>query len=504
MKSSQEFRIAVYDKWEQKKAAGKRRKKRVLLCAPLAAAVLLCGLAAPRIWDSAAQNAAAVPLALQVGRPAQVKRVGYEYFEELQEGLGKEPGEITEEEWEGLDEEFQEAVAENQYIDKNFQTALNEFARDFAGNLSGGFSENDCYSPLSLYYALAMAGTGAEGDTRREFENVLNAPEMGWAAEQCGKYYRQHYQEEDRSTLRLVNSLWMDGRCQFSRDFIDGAENDFYSTLFQADFTTPAVADEMGKWVSENTGGLLEPEFEFSKDTMLSLMNTVYFRAWWRDEFLKQNNRRGDFTRLDGSTVTVEYMRQRATYGSAFRGENFLRASRGLTGGFQMIFILPDEGVDPKDLLRDPDAFEQMFYPLEEGAAFSSQVNWSVPKFSFESQFDLTEALKSMGLSSAFREDRADFSGMLSSECESLYLSQARQGVYVGLDEEGVEAAAYTELAADAAGAAEPPEEIVDMDLNRPFLFAIAAEDNVAGQGENSLSGHSLLFVGVCGEPDPA
>ena len=49
-------------------------------------------------------------------------------------------------------------------------------------------------------------------------------------------------------------------------------------------------------------------------------------------------------------------------------------------------------------------------------------------------------------------------------------------GETVQIDEEGVKAAAYIEL--PGAGAAAPPEEIVDFVLDRPFLFVIE-NDNI-------------------------
>ena len=47
----------------------------------------------------------------------------------------------------------------------------------------------------------------------------------------------------------------------------------------------------------------------------------------------------------------------------------------------------------------------------------------------------------------------------------------ANQAVRVQIDEEGVKAAAYIEF--PGAGAAMPPEEIIDFILDRPFLFVI-------------------------------
>ncbi len=58
----------------------------------------------------------------------------------------------------------------------------------------------------------------------------------------------------------------------------------------------------------------------------------------------------------------------------------------------------------------------------------------------------------------------------------------------VTVDEEGVSAAAYTVMMADAGGAM-PPEKEVDFILDRPFLFVITGNDGLP------------LFTGVVNDP---
>jgi serpin B len=55
------------------------------------------------------------------------------------------------------------------------------------------------------------------------------------------------------------------------------------------------------------------------------------------------------------------------------------------------------------------------------------------------------------------------------------------------MDENGVEAAAYTVLG--MIGSAAPPAKEIQMNLNRPFLFTITSQEG------------AVLFMGVCGNP---
>jgi len=515
MKTAREFRVEVYEKRDARLLARKKAKKRTLLCVPLALAVLVGGVFAPRLLRIAQRTH--IPLALQAGKPAEVKQVTLEDYHSLQDKYLSETGltesALTGEDRDEIHSRYLAMQAENQLISPDFHTALNSFARDSAVLLADDFEENACYSPVSLYYALALAGSGARGKTERDFLDVLHAPDKTWLADQCGRYYRQHYNDGEDYKFLLANSIWMDGRRSFEQEFLNGGSNDFYSSLFQADFTDPALGNEMTKWVSDNTNGLLSPEFEFDDDAVMEILNTVYFYAQWTNVFIEEMNTQEDFHRADGSTVTAEFM-QKGTIQSVLEGNGFTRASLPLSvsyyagrlyGGGEMIFILPNEGVSPEELLSDPETFEEMFFPHDREEYAYCRVIWSVPKFSFGCEYDLADTLKALGLESAFDLGTADFSGISReiAEVKGLYISGARQGTHIGIDERGVEATAYTDI--EMADGSSAPEKTIEMNLNRPFLFAITKYSDTdqlisEEEGYEKVEG-PLLFVGMCGDP---
>ena len=94
--------------------------------------------------------------------------------------------------------------------------------------------------------------------------------------------------------------------------------------------------------------------------------------------------------------------------------------------------------------------------------------------------------LEELGVADAFDPARADFSAA----CETpAYIGAVRQGTYLSVDEAGVEAAAYTEVAKDEAAAMPTTDMILQMHLDEPFLYAVRSGDG------------TLLFVGVCADP---
>ena len=75
-----------------------------------------------------------------------------------------------------------------------------------------------------------------------------------------------------------------------------------------------------------------------------------------------------------------------------------------------------------------------------------------------------------MGVTDLFTQGTADFSGSVSGDYP-VWITAVNQATRVAIDEEGVTAASYIEI--PGAGAAMPPEEIIDFILDRPFLFVI-------------------------------
>ena len=149
--------------------------------------------------------------------------------------------------------------------------------------------------------------------------------------------------------------------------------------------------------------------------------------------------------------------------GTYRKGEGFTAAPKSLKYG-RMVFVLPEEGVTPESLLQRQGFLSELAEGYE-----GARVIWSVPKFDVKSSVDLVDALNTLGVADAFAADKADFTPLTDNIA---YVSSVMQAARVKIDEEGVEAAAYTEIVAKSDGAPEP-SPVVEMNLNRPFAFVI-------------------------------
>ena len=135
-----------------------------------------------------------------------------------------------------------------------------------------------------------------------------------------------------------------------------------------------------------------------------------------------------------------------------------------------MVFVLPDEGVTPESLLQ-----RQGFLTELTGDYNAAELVWSVPKFDVKSSTGLNEALQALGVTDAFDGTKADFTPLTDN---GAVVDSVMQAARVKIDEDGVEAAAYTEIVVNESAMMEMPPT-VEMELDRPFLFVIFDSSNV-------------------------
>ena len=113
--------------------------------------------------------------------------------------------------------------------------------------------------------------------------------------------------------------------------------------------------------------------------------------------------------------------------------------------------------------------------------------NVTFPKFKFQSNFDLLDDLKKLGIRDLFVKDEADLSGIEKSR--SLYVSNALHKVIVEVDEKGAVAAAVTAFKFSGLGSSGPGRVII-FRADHPFLFYIKHVDT-----------GSILFLGRFYQP---
>jgi serpin B len=340
-----------------------------------------------------------------------------------------------------------------------------------------GNQENLLYSPYSISLALAMTHAGAEGETKQQMADTLsftlpddrlhpafNALDLDLARRgedpQGGEGFRFQ--------LNIANTIWGQQGYAFLTEFLDVLAQNYGAGLRLLDFVHAPEESRLAinDWVSDQTAGKIQdliPQGIIDDLTRLVLTNAIYFNAGWLSPFEPQDTQEGSFHLLDGGEVTVPMMKQTREAAYA-EGEGYQATTLPYgTSGLAMVLLVPPAG--------QFEAFESSLSAERVDAIVKGLRKWSVtlsmPKFDFESSFDLGETLATMGMPDAFSE-LADFSGMTGTP--DLLISAVVHKCFISVDEEGTEAAAAT---AAVGGFLSGPEGQVELTLDRPFVFLI-------------------------------
>lgn len=384
-------------------------------------------------------------------------------------------------------DKWRESVSAQQR-DLSFAPELQEFyGKSIISFLSDSEGENKIISPLNIYMALSMLSEVTDGESREEIMSLINCPDVNTLRQRASDLWNAHYRRDGATSLTLANSLWLRNGYEYNDETLKALADNYYASSYKGEMGSEEYDQLLRNWLSEQSEGLLENSAQgesFDPSTVLALASSVCYRAKWGDEFDPENTEIGTFHSAEGDK-NADFM-HRSFQDKYFWGENFGAVSMAMeNGGGSMQFILPDEGTDIDTLLSDA---ELMNFILSDSQWENNKyliINLALPKFDVESELDLIDGLKSMGVKKVFNDAEADFSSI--SDADNLYLSKVKHAARVAVDEEGVKAAAYTVMA--CSGDYAPPEEEIDFSLDRPFIFVIKSQ---SGQP---------LFTGIVNKP---
>ena len=369
-------------------------------------------------------------------------------------------------------------------LEDYFTTSMQQF-------LSGAEGKNAVYSPVNIYMALAMLAEVTDGNSRRQILDALGSGSIEELRQQAASVWQAQYRDDGAVTRTLGSSLWLREDMEYVQATMDTLAENYYASSYRGIMGSAEFNKALQTWLNEQTGGLLEEQagnIELDAATILAIATTIYYKAAWSNDFNKNATTQEVFHAASGD-MTCDFMHQSGT-AQYYWGDKFSAIYRNMEAqGGSMWFVLPDEGVTVDELLADEQVME--FLQMEGTKhEWDNQkyliVNQAIPKFDVVSDFDLTEGLQAMGITDVFDCAVSDFSPMTTA-VENIEVSQARHAARVIIDEEGVEAAAYTVLAAPGAGM--PPTDEIDFVVDRPFLFVITGADSLP------------LFVGVVNHP---
>ncbi|XP_074135103.1 serpin B6-like isoform X1 [Sminthopsis crassicaudata] len=346
-------------------------------------------------------------------------------------------------------------------------------------------SQNVFYSPLSLYCALAMVLEGAKGNTAAQIQQVLSL-NKGTDVRQSFQFFLEEANKSgDQCLLRIANRLFGEKTHDFISSFKESCQKFYHSKMEELDFANASeeARKHINKWVEEKTQGkIVELLTNGSIDqlTSLVLVNAIYFKGKWQNQFDKHATTEQMFKINKDKQKPVQMMYQESTFSMTYLREVFTNVLvlPYVGGQMDMVILLPDENTDLKTLEKSLTS-EKLTDWLKPERMNKTEVEVFLPRFKLEENLDMENILRKLGMSDAFDGSKADFSGI--STGKNLLLSKIMHKAYVEVNEEGTEAAAATAVVIIPLCAKMNPRFVVD----RPFLFLI--RDN---------SSKNILFYG--------
>jgi serpin B len=347
-------------------------------------------------------------------------------------------------------------------------------------------------SPYSISTALSMAYAGANANTAAQLATALGvgANNDAWHAGRNSldlalASARPAPEGLDPLKLQAANAIFGQQGYPFEDPFLRTLAADYGVGMQTVDYVKDAEAARalINAWVDNQTHDRIKDLLAHgSVDalTRLVLVNAIYFKGNWVEQFDPNQTKPAQFTRLDGSQVQADMMHSQldTTYAA---GDGWQATRLAYAGNASMFLVVPERGRFAEiEASLTGDRVKRLADSLT-----TASVSLSLPKWSSASSIDLVSALKALGIADAFDPNTADFSAMTAAE--KLYVSGVVHQANVSVDEDGTEAAAATAV---MMGTTAAPLHVVSLSIDRPFIYLVT--DDVSGE---------VLFVGRVLDP---
>jgi serpin B len=361
----------------------------------------------------------------------------------------------------------------------------NSFALDIFKNVIANSDESDniIISPLSISEALSMTLNGANGATR---DSMLAALRMnGLTPEIINSSYKNLSASllnvDKRVLISVANSVWTEKNFVVKKPFTDILTQSYDAESKSFDITDPQAPGMVNYWIESKTNGLIKNMLDgLDPNTVMLLINAIYFKGKWNSQFDKENTVKESFYKPGGVTSQVPMMKQTSDY-KIFNGEGFTIAELPYgQGNFVMDVILPTGNNRIKDIipLINDNSLNGWLDHLGE-----RKTELTFPKFKYGYKKELASILSDMGMGIAF-SSAANFSNIADI---ALQISFVLHQAFIETNEEGTEAAAATIVG--IVTTAEPIGPFV-LKIDHSFLYII-----------RETTTNSILFMGRVADP---
>ena len=352
-------------------------------------------------------------------------------------------------------------------------------------------------SPYSVGAALALLAGGAAGSTLAEIARALGVDdpvavnerlvhELASRNDPKARSEPADDEEVDSRTassgvlMSVANALWYQRGYAIVPAYVEAMASRLAASVQAVDFErdTAHTIELINEWAADATRRKITKVLSILPPaTRVILANAIYMKARWRHQFSAYATQPKPFA-TPREQINVPTMARTGAYQYAKLSAMEAIEIPYAGGKLAMLVIVPQLGAIAEiERVVDVDRVAS--------ALTTRQVQLEMPKWKVESTFRLGETLGELGIAHAFSGD-ADFTPM--SAERGFHVDEIVHKTYVDVDEKGTEAAAVTVMA--MRGMAPRHDDVVKLQIDRPFLFAI-----------RDLPTNTILFMGRVEDP---
>lgn len=331
--------------------------------------------------------------------------------------------------------------------------------------------QNYMISPFSIKMAMMMAANGANGYTQKEILSALGVSSIDEYNQKASDIITRYNSNKDVN-LNVANSIWLNKTEAMGANFKDTYKkiiSDFYKGVAREE-SADTIASKINDFIAKETNNKITNVLPTERPAgfLSALVNTIYFKGSFENQFDTANTKKDTFTDRNGNKSEIDFMNQTKHFGY-YENDGVQMLKMNYSGRDIAMYILlndDDKDVDINDIIS------KMEY---------KNVSVSMPKFKTEFTKSFVDVLKQMGINIAFT-NAANFSNMFDNV--EAHISDVIHKTFIEVDENGTEAAAATVILM-TKNSLPMPEEIKEFKANRPFTYFI--RDEVSGE---------ILFLG--------
>ncbi|XP_066450852.1 antithrombin-III [Eleutherodactylus coqui] len=376
--------------------------------------------------------------------------------------------------------------------------ANSRFAMDFFKIVADSKteSENLFMSPLSISQAFTMAKLGACENTLKQLMEVFHFDEVSekvsdqihffFAKLNCRLYRKANKSSELVSTNRLFGEKSL----TFNQTYQDISEAVYGAKLWPLNFKEKAEESRkiINTWVANKTENKITdviPEDAITADTIMVLVNVIYFKGLWDSKFDAMNTQNAAFHvpgKVEHCEVPTMYQEGKFHY---YRDDAVQVLELPYKGNdISMVLVLPSDSTSLATVEKtlSLERFLEWTNNAEE-----VQLSVHLPRFRIDDSFSVKEKLGKMGLVDLFDPYNARLPGIVSGGRSDLYVSDAFHKAFLEVNEEGSEASAASTVL--VTGRSFNPRRII-FRANKPFMVFI-----------REVALNAIIFMGRVSNP---